>query len=523
MWSTARRRGEEMAWADGYVVDTPYFEPINLDVCPAWLSMVSVLHGQPPIDMTRPFTWIDLGCGTGLGATMVAATNPNACVWGCDLNPVHVERARSLVRRAGIDNCTFDEASFEAVASNPQIGPSEADVIVIQGVYSWVSPTNRRQIGAIIEQRLKPGGVVYVMYEASPGWCSMMPLAEALRLQVEVDHRRSDMAFRAAAEKIIALADGGARYFPLPPREEIEYASWATADGFYAAHEYLGAHFGPLMFDDVARAMQSVHCSFVGSTEITDAMSAYWAPPALADLVVSEQDAVLQQMLRDLITMRALRRDLFRRGVAATNTLQVETWKRELLVVGTGKDFDDAPIDVPVGGIALDRTLYEPLVASLDEQPLDAEAVRSLFPDWSLDNAVNAMALLVAGGYALPGVREWEDTGAATRARALNEVLIAENRAGGNHQNLAAAATGYAARSDFLEMLAIGAVWSGNGDDERQLSAQVIDDLTRQDRELRREGRLVSNPDERQLLVEERVSAALDHLRGTLLRLGMTD
>ena len=63
-------------WNDGYVVDTPYTESIFADLNPAMFSMAAVLMGQPPINPSKPSTWIDLGCGNGLTACMVAARRP---------------------------------------------------------------------------------------------------------------------------------------------------------------------------------------------------------------------------------------------------------------------------------------------------------------------------------------------------------------------------------------------------------------------------------------------------------------
>ena len=132
------------AWNDGYVVDVAYTEPIIGYLCPSHISMSAVLHGQPPLPMDRPLTWLDLGSGSGVSACMVAAANPDVEVWGCDFNPAHVERARAFAADAGLsDVCTFDEASFAEVAANDDLGPPSADVIVVHGVYSWISRATR--------------------------------------------------------------------------------------------------------------------------------------------------------------------------------------------------------------------------------------------------------------------------------------------------------------------------------------------------------------------------------------------
>ena len=86
------------AWNDGYVVDAAYTEQAFPQMTPGWLSFVSLLHGQPPIDTTGPLTFMELGCGNGLTSCLVAATHPGASVWGYDFNPAHVARLGSTPR-----------------------------------------------------------------------------------------------------------------------------------------------------------------------------------------------------------------------------------------------------------------------------------------------------------------------------------------------------------------------------------------------------------------------------------------
>ena len=162
-----------MTWNDGYVVDVAYTEQAYREMTPVWLSLASVLNRQPPVDTTRPFTYVELGCGRGLTACTIAATNPSAEVWACDFNPAHVERARQWATDARLDNCAFEEASFEDLAGDREVGPSQADVIALHGVFSWVSPVNRRHIVDIIRTRLRPGGLVYVSYNVPTGWAGM--------------------------------------------------------------------------------------------------------------------------------------------------------------------------------------------------------------------------------------------------------------------------------------------------------------------------------------------------------------
>ena len=496
-------------WAEGYVVDIPYFEPVLLDVTPAWLSMASVFHGQPPLDLSRPLTWLDLGAASGISSCMVAAANPNVHVWGFDHNPAHVERGRSLASRAGLDNCWFEEASFARLAADRAIGPAEADVIVVSGVYSWISTANQALIRQVIDQRLRPGGLAYVMYESATGWSSMVPVAEALRLLAEVDGRRPDLAFHDAAAVVRQLADAGARCFPLGSSEQSQMERWPSANGFYAAHEYLGSHFGPLLFDEVLAGMADARCSYVGQLGATDHLPAYWAPPGLAEVVHAAPDLAVRELYRDLIGQRPLRQDLYRRGLAVSTLHQQEAALASLSVVGTARPLEDRPVEVLGGGVALDPAYYEPLVGALTLGPLDLVTIAEIHTDWSPADAASALAFLVAGGYAVPTVPGGPTPATEAACRRLTAVLIAENRLGADHGTAMSPVTGGGVDVDPVGLLALGLLHDGADAHPTGLAEAVVADLGHQGRTVREGGELVDEPDRAVAVVADRVQRLL--------------
>jgi predicted O-methyltransferase YrrM len=491
------------------------------ELTPAYLSAVCVLHGQPPLPIERPLTWLDLGTGTGVSALMVAATNPTMDVWGVDLNPVHVERGRSLARRAQVDNASFLEASFAELADDDDIGPAEADVIVINGAYSWISEENQGHVTEIIRRRLRPGGLAYVMYEVPTGWSGAVPVTDALRLHAAADGRRGDQAFHAAAAAVHELADAGARSFPLAPREAKLMAEWESANALYAAHEYFGSNFGPLMFDEVAGPLDAARCSFVGGAEIIDHLPFCWTPPQFTDLLTAMPDVTIREMTRDLITQRALRRDLYRRGLAMPAMAEHEQCLRELVIVGLGKPFEDKPMQVSGGEIALDPTYHRPLVDALVEGPLDALRVMSIHPDWNLADAGTAMALQVAAGYAAPAQPGSVDERAVAAARRLNEVLATEVQLGYDHSYLVAPALGGGIGIDLVEFLAISSVWNGADEDVEALTAYVMECFDDTGRVVREEGSLIRDPEAARVIVAQRVGKALGRLHDLFPRLGI--
>lgn len=509
-------------WNDGYVVDVAYTEPIIAYLCPAPISTSAVLHGQPPLPRDRPVVWMDLGAGSGVSACMVAAANPDVEVWGCDFNPAHVERAQGLARDAGLTStCTFEEASFAELAADDAIGPAQVDVIAIHGVYSWISRANQVHIGEIVRRRLRPGGVVFVSYAVPTGWSAMTPVAEALHLRSHAEGGRTDLGYRVAVDDLLRLRDAGARSFPLSPYEAGSFDRLPTTDARYAAHEFLGAHFRPLMFEEVAEVMAAGRCSYLGSLDATDCLTRL-GPATLVDLVADTSDVILRETLRDLAVQRSLRRDLFRRGLATTTVIDQEGWLRDLSVIGLDQVVpDDATVTGPLGPITLDPAFYRPLVDLLAERPISVADLLEVHPDLSFPDAIGSLALLIGGGYAAPEVPGWQEGLTRHRARRLNEVLIDENRRGGDHSALISPATGGAIGSEYVEMLAVGAIWAGVTPEVEPLADHVLDELRRQRRLVREDGALVTDEAIAAHVVRRRVARALGRVDGLFARHGI--
>jgi len=519
LWTTARGP----AWHDGYIVDVPYIEPVSHDLCPAHLSMVAVLHGQPPLDESRRLSWVELGSGGGMQCCIVAAANANVDVWGCDVNPAHVERAQGLANAAGLAHCTFDLASFADVARDRSLGPDEADVIVIHGVYSWIAPENQRHIADIINQRLRPGGLVYVSYESPTGWAAMAPIAEALRLHVAASGRRSDLGVADAAAALHRLADAGAQYFPLPAFETRHFTDLVEANPRYAAHEYLGGHFRPVLFPEVVDVMGAAGCTFIGAIEATDHLQWLWAPPELVDTVTSTEDLALRQVLRDMIAQRALRRDVFRRGIANVTVGDRQRWLHDLTLVGLGKTLDDsASVATVSGDVSLDPVFYAPLIEVLQSSPLGFGGVASIHPGWGEADVIAALSFLVQGGYAAPLSPTWDRDGVRAASRRLNEVIIAENRRGADHRCLVAPTLGSSIDSEYIETLTLGAMWEGFSPDAEDLTSRVLKDLDAIDFRVIQDGELIEDATEARMITRQRVERTLDRIAGPFERLAVS-
>lgn len=498
-------------WSDGYTTDAVYADHVTGDLCPAWFSMISVLNGQPPLDLSRKLVWLDIACGTGLAACTVAAGHPDIEVWGVDYNPSHIERARRIAALAGLTNTTFVEADFATLAQDRTVGPSDVDVVVVNGVYSWVSATNQRRIVDAIAGRLRPGGLAHVMYEIAAGWASMIPVAEALRLTADADGRPGGLAFHDAAATIARLASSGAEYFPMGNRETHQMQGWADLDGSLGAHEYLGANFGPLDVSNVHDLMATAKCSFLGGLNALDHHRYYSVPREFADVLGARGD-VMREMIRDLTIQVPLRNDLFRRGRAKVTRVENEDRLRHLEIVGLGLPFSEVTVNLPAMQVALDPSFHVPLVEALQSRRLDVPAVLDIHPTWTLADATAGMALLVAAGYAAPSNPGAPTSGAVDGCRRLNRVLGHERRLGYGHGCVVTPVTGAMVTLDLVEALALDAIWDGAPPDSTTLSSYASNVFAELGLTVRDENHLVEDRNRASEIVGERVRRLLERL-----------
>ena len=162
----------------GYVTDIPYVAGFKPMLAPAWLDFVALIGGVRPPGRKGGFAWCDLGCGHGVTASVLAATHPGGVFHGIDAMAVHVDHAAALAEEAGAANAHFHTADFAAALARQL---PRFDYIVAHGVYTWVHPEIRAHLRNFIDARLKPGGFVYVSYNALPGWTGDLPFQHLVR------------------------------------------------------------------------------------------------------------------------------------------------------------------------------------------------------------------------------------------------------------------------------------------------------------------------------------------------------
>jgi SAM-dependent methyltransferase len=351
----------------GYVTDVPYVRAFVLESAPAWLDHVALVSGRAPPVRREGFAWCDLGCGQGVTAAMLAATHPAGQFHGIDAMPEHIDHARRLAAEAKIANVSFHASDFAAATD---LDLPKFDYIVAHGVYSWIGLQVRADIRAFVDRHLKPGGLVYLSYNAMPGRAADLPFQRLIRAIGETCAGDSTERV-AAALKIVGtfLTLKAPALVASPMLAEIQDVQDRLAWS-YVAHEYMGEHWDPLFVTDVRSDMATIGLEPVGSATLIENHDSLVLGKAAREALAAIADEDIRELARDFLIDQFFRRDVFvrdgkqladheQRGRLLANTFA--------LVCGVGKV--EYTLRTPAGRLDFDNAAARTIIATLAAGP----------------------------------------------------------------------------------------------------------------------------------------------------------
>jgi precorrin-6B methylase 2 len=377
------------------------------ELTPVWLATTSLLSGQRPPNLTRPFRIAYLGCGTGELPAVVAAVHPEAEVWAWDFRPESVEAVRNLRDAARLTNLTVHERS----ELPKDLGGDVLDFIVVAGLLDAASDDQRDHVIEVIGSTLRPGGLACVAYKTTVGWVEIAPVQRLMRAFANRDVRDSEARVANVLELLAQLRAGDAAYLIHRPVVAAWLDELAALDPATVEAEFLVDDLRPISHPEVSSALASASCSFVGSARLCDELELD-VPRDLADLLDSAPTRALRETYRDLAVRRSSRMDVFRLGRARMSPDEQFTALAELELVGMFEPTERLAVNVGKGTL---RRLRE---GSVPASALSRSRTR---------NEVLVRMLLDAG-QAHPMLANAELGDALPRAKALRDALAGSCR-----------------------------------------------------------------------------------------------
>jgi SAM-dependent methyltransferase len=315
--------------ADGYRTDIDYTYCYYPELNPLRLRLAFLNAGLKVPTITAA---CELGFGQGMSLAIHAAASP--VHWhGNDINPAHAAFARHLAAASGTE-VGLHETSFAEFAQRPDL--PAFDYIGLHGVWSWISDRNRAAIVSFVQRKLRPGGVLYVGYNALPGWAAFVPMRHLL---VEYANRAGGEG-RDIADRIDDAVDFLARLLATDPAFARENPSIGDRfklleeeDRRYLAHEYFNRDWQPMHFATVADWLAPAKVCYACSADFADHVNALSLSTAQRSLLDKIADRRLRQSVGDLIANPLFRRDYWVKGVERVSPAErAEALRRERVI-----------------------------------------------------------------------------------------------------------------------------------------------------------------------------------------------
>jgi SAM-dependent methyltransferase len=456
----------EASWDHGYHSSTSYTSAFYRELSPSWLDYAALLKGHlPPRDSEgEPFTFLDLGCGTGFSLVMLAALYPEGRFYGVDFHPDHVAHALDLVRRAGLKNVAIIEADFLELAGSDGSVPWPAGgchYVAAHGIATWVTEPVQSALLSVAAASLRPGGLFYCSYNTYPGWLARSSFQQLLALELptakpgELGH-----CFHEVANLLNQLLGEDSQASPLGSalpglRRELQSLQFAPVD--YLCGEFANAGWSPLYVSEMLARCERHKLSFLGSATYSETFVEL-LPPPLRDLALRQTRPAARELLIDLATNKAFRRDLLTRGQVR---LTQQEWGQRLAALSfrlllPQSEWLPTPRDTlhfraSFGEIQGDPKAYGPVIAAVSAGPASMGSLLSCSQQTSGELVVMLALLLEAGSIGFD--RGSAGAKSAPQVQSLNQVLLDRMQEGRSYTQLALPAAASALPFSILEAL----------------------------------------------------------------------
>jgi hypothetical protein len=351
-----------------YVTDVGYGATFTPFVAPDWLNLTAVISGFTPPVRGDGFAFCELACGRGLTAAVLAATHRDGQFHAVDLMPEHIAFARRLVERAGVGNLALHTADFAAAA---QLGLPRFQYIVAHGVYSWIDAQARADLRRFIDRHLAPGGLVYLSYNAMPGWAPDLPFKHLVATFAQRAPGDSIERFAAAEAALRRLSAAGMPALRINPEVMRSLARQRKRlPAAYFAHEYLAPAWQPLYVTEARVELATIGLRPVGSATLVDNFDSFVLRAAQRDALAEIDDGDLRELVRDYMLMQRFRRDVFcRDALPLSEGEQRRHILRQRFALVVPEPLATYSMQTAAGRLRFDNPTAHHIVAALAQNP----------------------------------------------------------------------------------------------------------------------------------------------------------
>lgn len=298
-----------MKQKDGYILDVTYPIFFYKEMQALWLSSTINFLGFKTPNITKSFSYLELACGTGINLIVCAINNPNGHFIGVDFNKEHIDKAKNDANFIGLKNIEFIHSDF---ATFLEIYHNKFDFIVNHGTFSWISPTNQKNILKIVSEFLNDLGILYLHYMCYPGSTPLLPIQKLLNL---VDHHVNESSNKSIeiGKNLFNDLNNAGTFVDNPKINSI--VKTLENSNSYLAHEFLTDYWNPLFSVDVHKMVfENAKATFLGSANVIENLDNISIPSKVQEIIKNTKAPDLKEYLKDLARNSKQRVDIFQKN-----------------------------------------------------------------------------------------------------------------------------------------------------------------------------------------------------------------
>ncbi|MCR8710518.1 class I SAM-dependent methyltransferase [Aliarcobacter butzleri] len=298
-----------MKQKDGYILDVTYPIFFYKEMQALWLSNTINFLGFKTPNITKSFSYLELACGTGINLIVCAINNPNGHFIGVDFNKEHIDKAKNDANFIGLKNIEFIHSDF---ATFLEINHNKFDFIVNHGTFSWISPTNQKNILKIVSEFLNDLGILYLHYMCYPGSTPLLPIQKLLNL---VDHHVNESSNKSIeiGKNLFNDLNNAGTFVDNPKINSI--VKTLENSNSYLAHEFLTDYWNPLFSVDVHKMVfENAKATFLGSANVIENLDNISIPSKMQEIIKNTKAPDLKEYLKDLARNSKQRVDIFQKN-----------------------------------------------------------------------------------------------------------------------------------------------------------------------------------------------------------------
>ena len=293
-------------WAMFSYDELPYESRTSRAMNPAHLAAVGRLFGIQT-EAASTARVLELGCGTGANLIAFAARNPGATCMGIDLSETSVSIGRGGIGELGLDNIALRQGDIAALDAE-ELGTF--DVIIANGVYTWVPVAVRPKLLGIARHCLAANGLAAFGYHTLPGWRFSGAVGEMLRDLTRGASDRQEK-IRLARERLEFVAGASAvdkGFYGDHLRTAAERIRRKTDVDFY--HEYLDTVNFPVYFHEFVAEAGNHGLTYVWDSDIDTGFVDNLPPPIAGELRQRAAGLIEIEQMMDYLRNRRWRNSI---------------------------------------------------------------------------------------------------------------------------------------------------------------------------------------------------------------------